>query len=855
MIDQAGPVPDKGPDDPLVLSDTMRARFRSALDALLGDPGVRGRPDAERLAVVVLLAKAPVGSSKLALRAGEMARWLGFNRSYVLRSVLPGLRGAGAVSTEVLQDSQGYVDGLEWELLPLTAALGGRGGPLVLDKAEAATLLRFCERLFAPGWAPVDKAPTPPGLLGGRRGRGAATARLALLQLALKARPNGRVRLDGGAVKSGHRRAAATIGHLLGCGVGDAEVVLDDLIAEGLVEFNAPSPGSGSGERLAIPAVADAHGRGAEAESSAVPAGTGEAPDAESGCARCGMSGTETEGGSEFVLEGDGWVQEAFDVVDEGASVDEVGALRDQSLPAPDPEGAETRSDLGECSPVGEGFEVSSGVVHHASHAPLADVDGSLSLSVGFSGEAAPGTCGLPERAGAREDGMDHSGEASAAGERELDDPLRGEKRKEAAPGSAEVTGRHFSKSSAPRLGQVMFVKPASMPEDLALVLAPVRSVWERITRSAARRHVTAAVRVQLGVMRGVLGPQEGERVLADRLGRRLGEQMGRPVTDPVGWILGRGLVQRAWCWSELCDEGWRMDTGAACPSCQSLIGDRRGQRASVWAQAARDMAGATPQVLQAEVEQRLNTAVRHEAELRVVRHEEALAEQQARARAIEQRRAEQAAAEAERRRQPCADCGTPDAGGRCLPCTQRRTVEQLLAETVDLAVMARSDLADPAEVAEVTARCTASIQELLEQHLAPLRSESPEEVVLLFAARWRLDELRNQRLKGLRDRLMRSGQATAEADQAYAATMRSQHRYPTPATAVAAAEHAAEEARLRTAEFLLADRTRQLRAARGLQTERPVPTDWASRCAELAAQPLTEERTADVPRAAVSAA
>lgn len=227
---------------------------------------------------------------------------------------------------------------------------------------------------------------------------------------------------------------------------------------------------------------------------------------------------------------------------------------------------------------------------------------------------------------------------------------------------------------------------------------------------------------------------------------------MGRPVTDPVGWILGRGLVQRAWCWSQLCDEGRRMDSGGDCPSCQLLISDRRGLRARIAAETARELVGTAPQVLRAETEKRLNAAVTYEAAMQAERRERALVEQQARAEVIEQRRAEYAAAERERLAAPCADCGTPDAAGRCLLCTEHRAVERALAEAVDFAVMARANLADPVAVAEATERCAADTRALLERHQDVQRADGVDEVGGLFA-REIAEKLREQRRESLNGR------------------------------------------------------------------------------------------------------
>ncbi|MER8091511.1 hypothetical protein ABTZ57_42530 [Streptomyces sp. NPDC094048] len=843
VVELAGPVPESGPGDPLVLNRAMQARLYAAVRCLLADKSLEGVPDSVRLAAVVLLAKAPARSAVLRLRAREMGRWLGFSESYVDHKVLPAMREAGVVETDALTDESGRVTGLEWKLLPLLAAResGDPKHPLALARKDLATLLRFCEALFAPGWAPVDGPVTPPGLLAARRGRGAATDRLALLLLALQTRTDGRVRLVGGSVKDGRGRADATVAKALGCSVSGGSKVVNRLERWELVEVvrGTTETGQFGKGRLMVPAIASAYGRGrAPLAVVAEPEG----PEACPSCAQGSVHGEDGVPGEGLVLSGEGWEQESFDDVEvfqrPVAAPGDLDSEREAEGPGVNGGQAPAKE------PESDVVERPAGACLHAHHSPVVSLSGSLSLSGGFSGEADPGCGGVLKRASAREDEWDHTDATTAAADRGLSGPLRGEQQQEAAAESGQSAEPRSLKGSAEPTGAVVFVRPTPLPTGLESVLAPVRSVWERIGRSAARRHVAAAVRVQLGVLRGIVGPQEASQVLAERLERRLDQQMGRLITDPVGWILGRGLVQRAWCWSQLCDEGRRMDTGADCPSCRVLIGDRRGLRARIATETARELAGAAPKVLQAEMEKRLNAAVTYEAAAQAVRQKRALAEQQVRAKVVEQRRAEYAAAEQERLAQPCADCGIPDASGRCLLCTERRAVERALAEAVDFAVMARADLADAAAVAEATRRCTADTRALLEQHLDRLHADDLEEGKLLLAARETAETLRDRRRESLYGRLMRSAEAEAEADKAYGAKLCAQHRYPTRAMAEAAAERAADEALLRAVEFLFADRARQLRIARGDQLARPAATDWASRCAELAGQELPEDRT-----------
>ncbi|MFJ4853675.1 hypothetical protein [Streptomyces sp. NPDC088730] len=92
--------------------------------------------------------------------------------------------------------------------------------------------------------------------------------------------------------------------------------------------------------------------------------------------------------------------------------------------------------------------------------------------------------------------------------------------------------------------------------EDLRVVLAPVDLLWARLDRSVTRKLVEAAARSELKQVVGFAGQTNGPKILADRLARRLEEQMrlGKPIVDPVGWLIGRGLSQRQLCAEPRCD-------------------------------------------------------------------------------------------------------------------------------------------------------------------------------------------------------------------------------------------------------------------------------------------------------------
>ncbi len=172
-------------------------------------------------------------------------------------------------------------------------------------------------------------------------------------------------------------------------------------------------------------------------------------------------------------------------------------------------------------------------------------------------------------------------------------------------------------------------------PVDLRAVLAPVDLVWARLERPASRRLVEAAVRSELTQVEGFTGRTDAPKVLADRLARRLSEQLrtGGPINDPVGWLIGRGLPQRQQCGDVRCDDRMLLDSGRDCPRCEDRREDRRAQRRKV----AADVEAALPHV--SEDERRVVAAKQL--------HQEVMARTWARVAEREQVRARQAAVKA----------------------------------------------------------------------------------------------------------------------------------------------------------------------------------------------------------------
>ncbi|WP_307680579.1 hypothetical protein [Streptomyces sp. V4I2] len=565
----AGPVAPLELGNPLQLSKSMRARLLAAVRALLADPSLAGVPDVARLASVVLFAKsrAPQGrpdDNQTSTWGAELGRWLGVKESSVHHDVLPVLRKSGAVRTRVVTDAKGHPTALDCLVMPLWRArhAGGLGHALALTRSELAVLLRLLEVLFGPGWAPKGRAPTPAGLLAGRRGRGAATDRLGLLLMTLSTNSRGWLQLCPGSVDTSRGRPAATVARLLGCSPAGGAKVLKRLEAQGVAGVVRQETGSGlkGKSRVRLVAVAEAHGRTVrEARKAAASVFSDLAATASGDHETAGIAGARVVTG----VSGAG----------EGESA---------------------------CS-----ADLAVGAQLHASHASVASSGGSLSLSGGFSGEGRGWNGGRPGRAGARED---QAREPAATGQLLLDrsdgDPLRGEEREKSPSISNEgnrgpvaaISVRGGDAAGQNRQQQERVPLP---PEDLRVILAPVRAVWERLERQGARKLVEAATRTELRLVEGFAGRADAPQVLTERLARRLDEQMrlGAPIINPVGWLVSRALPQRQQCGDKLCDDRILLDSGRDCPRCEDRQASRSAQRHAV----AAAVEGAMPYASEAE--------------------------------------------------------------------------------------------------------------------------------------------------------------------------------------------------------------------------------------------------------------
>ncbi|MEU0896846.1 hypothetical protein [Streptomyces massasporeus] len=829
-------LPGGGLDDALRLGRGMRLRLLAAVRALLADPSLAGLGDAARLAAVVLFAKsrAPEGRKddlQSYIWGAELGRWLGMSESTVHHDVLPVLRETDALHTRVVTNDEGHPVGLDCLVMPLWRAHqgGGAAHPLALSKVELSVLLRLLEALFGPGWAPLGKEPTPPGLLAGRTGKGAATDRLGLLLMVLNTRASGWLQLCGGSVRKKEGRGAATLARLLGCSPSGARKVLARLTKAGVVSRGRKATATrmnGRGRVMLLP-VAHAYGRT--------------------------LTPVEAVQGSETVFSErpDG----AFRDLDPGQGADALGTSgvcgAEAAVESPDRE----RPDSAE---------------FHADHASGVTHVSSPPLSGGFSGEGRGGEGRRPERMCVREDqaaGGEDAAAESASPVAEVG-PLRGEK-----PGKSAVDEQGGQRAAGNQAGgqpkAVVGGKTrqqgrVDLPEDLGLrvALGPVAGLWAGLNRWQ-QDQVVAAVNAELKRLENLLMQPEGApRLLADRLTDRLEETGGEArVSSPFGWITRRGLVQRPACSDVRCDDGIRLDTGGECANCGNVIHIRRARRVRIAADIDRELPGIGVAERRRVLEDRLREHAEAEAEDFVWRREQARAEQARRetARAAarergERERQEAAAAEAVRQALSCEDCGQQRSAGLCEACGLRRRTEAAIMEAGLVAATWAADLDDVADVAAVAAHVRSTLEADIEAALSQfLELMEPGELeanpvaaasVLAFNALQVVQQALPEYRSSALGRLRSTPEAEEEARRAYKTEQNRRwfRANPNGADAVAAATKAADAARERTAEYLLTVRLERLQKLTAVRTEMAAPAPWSARLTELAARPLDSE-------------
>ncbi|MGW7463743.1 hypothetical protein ACWGJT_03325 [Streptomyces xantholiticus] len=357
--------------------------------------------------------------------------------------------------------------------------------------------------------------------------------------------------------------------------------------------------------------------------------------------------------------------------------------------------------------------------------------------------------------------------------------------------------------------------------------------------RASTSCWLAQAVRRELSRLGGLVGAERAEEVLASRLQRRIDRQAPTTVASLQGWLLIRGLPQKPGCWSHLCDDGVRVDTGASCDSCACLVGDRRARRASMAANVAAQHPGLAREERRAEVERQLQDLVAQQAAAALVRRERTAKEHVVLVEAVQRRREALAAAETERAASPCTDCGIADAGGLCLTCSNRRHTAATVAKAVDLIVALRAELDDQSALTALTDQVERDTWTLITEVCA--REGAADEACRAYAERLTAEKLLNQRRQAALTHLESSAPAEAEAEHAYRTALRKASQWPPGPKDRKEAKAAGAKARTRAARQLLDDFLTDLYRARVHSKADPPRASWRERCAELAARPIGE--------------
>ncbi|MGW1076298.1 hypothetical protein [Streptomyces sp. NPDC002537] len=323
-------------------------------------------------------------------------------------------------------------------------------------------------------------------------------------------------------------------------------------------------------------------------------------------------------------------------------------------------------------------------------------------------------------------------------------------------------------------------------------------------------------MREELNRISGLTDSGRAEKVLVDRLTRRLAAQQdpGR-VIDPVGWLLGRALPQRRECGDLRCDEGVRLDSGGSCETCELLLADRRSLRQAIAAQVTSAQSAAAAAAWRSAYEHRLRDAAASEARETAARRDAAHAERSAREAALTRIRAEAESAERMRRAAPCGDCGTPESAGLCGTCDNRRAMESAIREAVDISISAATVPVDDTELDTATRLAESEIREKIALARAKARTggATPETLALLGRMVAETEALKHRR--AALSALAHHDDAEAEAQQAYAAWMRGGRPQAEAGTTRAAALETSDQARERTAAYLLEKRLATVRSRR----------------------------------------
>ncbi|BDM74933.1 hypothetical protein HEK616_84200 (plasmid) [Streptomyces nigrescens] len=210
----------------------------------------------------------------------------------------------------------------------------------------------------------------------------------------------------------------------------------------------------------------------------------------------------------------------------------------------------------------------------------------------------------------------------------------------------------------------------------------------------------------------------------------------------------------------------------------------------------------------------------------------------------------------------PCQQCGAPEAAGLCGVCREKVAAEHLVGEAGVLAAVGVGcdEPDDVGLTATMGAMGEASARSRIQEACTQAAAHGGTKLMIAVAGRLAAESVVHEYRGIALKTLSWSPEARAEGQRTYAAEMRRQHLHPSSEAANLAAEHAADEARVRVVEHLLVTRGRVWQEP-CVVTEGPDCREDAyargaaqARTAKSAARPAGSWRCADCRNACIGA-
>ncbi|MGW1616639.1 hypothetical protein ACWCQZ_45950 [Streptomyces sp. NPDC002285] len=235
-----------------------------------------------------------------------------------------------------------------------------------------------------------------------------------------------------------------------------------------------------------------------------------------------------------------------------------------------------------------------------------------------------------------------------------------------------------------------------------------------------------------------------------------------------------------------------------------------------------------------------LRARVDHQAAVDLVRWERTAQQQVAFRAAVEEQKAQIAAAKAQQAARPCADCGRPEAAGRCMTCSLLRETTGLVEKAVDIAVAMWAEVDDPQALVELTAQVRQDTWAFVRRAEVPGGADDLTSRV--YTERELAKRVLAHRHQRAWERLRESEPAEIEATHVKRMALRGMFLTDKNLKRV---QKAAQWARDRVAKELLGEFLADLYRARAAAVPQEPVVAWSGRCAELAARPLAPHTVA----------